>query len=247
MAILTNKTAFITGGTRGIGRAITELFAAEGAKVFFTGTNPEKVAEAASEIAAQCGVEPSMVNGIALDVRDVAAVNAALTSCGAVDVLVNNAGITRDNLMMRMSDDEWDDVLATDLKGVFNCMRAVARPMLKARCGHIVNIASVSGILGNAGQCNYSAAKAGVIGLTKAMAREFGSRGITVNAIAPGFVDTDMTSGLKQDLREKAVAQIPLGRMGKPSDIAQAALFLASDASAYITGQCLVVDGGLAM
>ena len=251
--VLEGQNAIVTGGTRGIGRAIAAEFLRRGATVAITGTDAARTAAAAAELAQECGVASGRCIALPVDVRDTAAVAAAFDGLlrgafgGRVDILVNNAGVTRDNLLMRMSEEEWDTVVDTDLKGVFNCIKAVSRAMLKAHAGRIVNIASVVGLMGNPGQANYAAAKAGVIGLTKAVARELASRKITVNAIAPGFVETAMTDALPEAAREKLSAQIPLGCIAQPQEIAAAALFLASPAAGYVTGQCLAVDGGLAM
>ena len=252
MGILSGQTAVVTGGTRGIGRAIVKAFLQEGAKVAFFGTKLESAQAVAKELAAECGVDEAMVAGYACDIKDTAAVMAAFDTAlaalgGNVDILVNNAGITRDNLVMRLPEADWDAVIDTDLKGVYNCIHAAVRPMLKARKGRIINISSIVGIMGNAGQANYAAAKAGVIGMTKAVARELASRSITVNAVAPGFVQTAMTDVLPDALKESLKTQIPLGRIAQPEEIAAAVLFFASPAAAYVTGQVLAVDGGMAM
>ena len=247
-----NKNVIVTGGTRGIGRAIAAAFLKSGANVAITGTDDTKTKAAAAELAAECQVAPERVSGYGVDVKNTAAVNDAFAGIVAafgdrLDILVNNAGVTRDNLVLRLTEDDWDTVIDTDLKGVFNCIRAVARTMVSARSGRIINISSVVGIMGNAGQANYSAAKAGVIGMTKTVARELASRHITVNAIAPGFVETAMTDVLPEEIKQKLKAQIPMRRIASPEEIASAVLFLASDGASYITGQCLAVDGGLAM
>ncbi len=252
MGILSGQNAIVTGGTRGIGRAIVKAFLNEGARVALFGTRLESAQAAAAELATECGVAPEMVAGYACDIKDTTAVQAAFDAVLAtfenkLDILVNNAGITKDNLIMRLPEADWDAVIDTDLKGVYNCIRAAVRPMLKTRGGHIVNISSIVGVMGNAGQANYAAAKAGVIGMTKAVARELASRSITVNAVAPGFVETAMTDVLPEALKEKLKTQIPLGRIAQPEEIASAVLFLASPAAAYITGQVLSVDGGMAM
>lgn len=252
MGILTGQNAIVTGGTRGIGRAIVKALLKEGARVALFGTRLESAQAAATELAVECGVASEMVAGYACDIKDTTAVQASFDAVLAtfenkLDILVNNAGITKDNLVMRLPEADWDAVIDTDLKGVYNCIRAAVRPMLKTRGGHIVNISSVVGIMGNAGQANYAAAKAGVIGMTKAVARELASRSITVNAVAPGFVETAMTDVLPEALKEKLKTQIPLGRIAQPEEIASAVLFLASPAAAYITGQVLAVDGGMAM
>ncbi len=247
MSQLTNQIAVVTGAGRGIGRAIALKFAAEGADVVVvsrTSENSEKVAAEIRALGRKAWAH-------ALDVSDATSVTAAaekiLADCGRVDVLVNNAGVTRDNLLMRMSEAEWDTVLDTNLKGAFLVTKAFSRTMLKQRSGRIINIASVVGIIGNAGQANYSASKAGLIGFTKSCARELASRGITVNAIAPGFIETDMTSELKPEQREALLKQIPLASFGQADDIAATALHLASASGRYITGQVLAVDGGMVM
>jgi len=245
---LKDKVAIVTGSARGIGRAIAETLAARGADVVVADLRAELAAATAQEIAAASG---RRVTAIAVDVSDSASVKAmvdqALADFGHVDILVNNAGLTRDNLIMRMEEADWDLVLGINLKGVFNCSKAIARPMMKQRQGRIINISSVSGLAGQAGQANYSASKAGVIGLTKALARELGSRQITVNAVAPGFIPTDLTKDLPAELKESSLKAIPLGRWGTPQEIASAVAFLASDEAAYITGHVLSVDGGMVM
>lgn len=247
MKQLENQIAVVTGAGRGIGRAIALKFAAEGADVVCvsrTVENSEKVASEVRTLGRKAWAH-------ALDVADSAAVSASgekiLAEAGRVDILVNNAGVTRDGLLMRMSDADWDAVLNTNLKGAFLITKAFSRVMLKQRSGRIINITSVIGLIGNAGQCNYAASKAGLIGFTQSAAREFGSRSITVNAIAPGFTETDMTADFKEPMRAELLRQIPLGCFGQPEDIANAALFLASPAARYITGQVLTVDGGMVM
>lgn len=252
MANLSGKNAIVTGGTRGIGRAIAKSFLESGARVAIIGTNPEGVSKAVSELCAECGVPADAVAGRACDIKDTQAVQAAIDELvagfgGKLDILVNNAGITRDNLVMRLPEADWDAVIDTNLKGVYNCIRACVRPMIRARSGRIVNISSIVGITGNAGQANYAAAKAGIIGMTKSVARELASRGITVNAVAPGFVETAMTDALPEHAREKLLGEIPMGRIAQPGEIAAAVLFLASPDASYVTGQVLAVDGGLAM
>ncbi|MCI9633937.1 MAG: 3-oxoacyl-[acyl-carrier-protein] reductase [Ruminococcus sp.] len=246
--LLEGQTAVVTGASRGIGRAIALRFASEGALVAVNYQGSKERAEAVK-------AEIEELGGTALlyqcNVADFAAceefLKAVTEQTGRLDILVNNAGITRDGLLMRMSEEDYDAVLNTNLKGTFNCIRFASRQMLRQKSGRIINISSVSGVLGNAGQANYSASKAGIIGLTKSAARELASRGITVNAIAPGFVNTEMTEGLSEKVKEGAVAQIPLGKFGEPEDIAEAALFLASKGAGYMTGQVLHVDGGMAM
>ena len=244
---LTNQIAVVTGAGRGIGRAIALKFAAEGADVVCVSRTPENSEKVAAEIRAL----GRKAWAHAMDVADATAVNATaekiLVECGRVDILVNNAGVTRDNLLMRMSEAEWDAVLNTNLKGAFLFTKAFSRALIKQRSGRIINVASVIGLIGNAGQSNYAASKAGLIGFTKSVARELASRGITANVLAPGFIETDMTSGLKEELRADVLKQIPLGSFGQPDDIANAAVFLASPAARYITGQVLAVDGGMVM
>lgn len=248
MSKLAGKTAIITGASRGIGAEIARKFAADGAKVVVNYSGSQEKAEAVvAEIQANGG-EAIAVKANVSDAESVKAmVDETMKAFGSVDILVNNAGITRDNLMMRMKDDEWDDVINTNLKGVFVCTKAVTRQMMKQRAGRIINIASIVGVMGNAGQANYVASKAGVIGLTKTTARELASRGITANAVAPGFITTDMTDQLTDEVQKAMLGQIPLGRFGAPEDVAKAALFLASDDASYMTGQTLHLDGGMVM
>ncbi len=244
---LANQIAVVTGAGRGIGRAIALKFAAEGADVACVSRTPENSEKVAAEIRALGRKAWAQ----AVDVADANAVTAAaekiLAECGRVDILVNNAGVTRDNLLMRMSEAEWDAVLNTNLKGAFLVTKAFSRALIKQRSGRIINVASVVGLIGNAGQCNYAASKAGLIGFTKSVARELASRGITANVLAPGFIETDMTAGLKEELRADVLKQIPLGSFGQSDDIANAAVFLAGPAARYITGQVLAVDGGMVM
>lgn len=241
---LTGQTAFVTGSTRGIGRAVAGALHAAGAKVAIVGRDEVR----AKAVAAELG-ERSM--GVATDVGTAAAVEKAIASIeqglGPVDILVNNAGITRDNLLIRMSEEEWADVLQANLTGAFHTTRAVLKGMMKRKRGRIINVASIIGLTGNKGQANYAASKAGLIGFTKSVAKEYGSRNILVNAVAPGFIDTDMTGGLPPEARAAMLGGITLGRFGRPEDVAGAVLFLASDLAGYITGQVLVVDGGLAV
>ena len=244
--MLKNKIALITGAGRGIGRAIAIALAKEGAEVVINYNGSEERAKEVKQTIEENGGKASIYK---CNVRDFAACEAMIKDIvkeyGHLDILVNNAGITKDGLIMKMKEEDFDSVLNVNLKGTFNTIRHSARQMLKQRSGKIINISSVSGILGNVGQANYAASKAGVIGLTKTMARELGSRGITVNAIAPGFVDTEMTEVLSEEIRENACKQIILGRFGKPEDIANTAVFLASDEADYITGQVISVDGGM--
>lgn len=245
---LSGKTALVTGASRGIGRSIALALAEAGANVAVNYAGSEAAAaEVAEQIRAK-GVEAITIqaNVGRADEAD-RLIKDVIDAWGKIDILVNNAGITRDNLIMRMKEEEFDQVIETNLKGVFNCLKAVTRPMMKQRFGRIINISSVVGVLGNAGQANYVAAKAGVIGLTKSSAKELASRGITVNCVAPGFIDTDMTQVLSDDLRDSMLGGIPLARLGRPEEIANVVLFLASDASSYMTGQTLHVDGGMYM
>lgn len=241
------KVVLVTGGAQGIGREIAMAFAKEGADVVISDVDLEKAKETSAEI------EGLRTRSLALemDVTSFSKVeevlNLILDKFTKVDILVNNAGITKDNLLLRMSDAEWDAVINVNLKGAFNCTKAVTRPMLKKRSGKIINIASIIGIIGNPGQINYAASKAGIIALTKTTAKELASRNINVNAIAPGFIQTQMTDKLSEDVKQKMKAAIPLGKLGQPSDVACACLFLASEEAAYITGQTLIVDGGMVM
>lgn len=246
--MLTGKVALVTGAGRGIGRQIALTLAAQNAFVIvnYNGSK-DKAEETVSEIKAAGGDAVSYKCNVSDFEECQQMITAIIKEYKHIDILVNNAGITRDGLIMKMSEDDYDAVIDTNLKGTFNTIRHMSRYFLKQKSGRIINISSVSGILGNAGQANYSASKAGVIGLTKAVARELASRGITVNAVAPGFVDTDMTDALSDSAKENLISQIPLGRTGKPQDIANAVLFLASDAAGYITGQVLSVDGGMAI
>jgi 3-oxoacyl-[acyl-carrier protein] reductase len=237
----------VTGAGRGIGRAVALAYAKMGADVVCVSRTEENSAKVAAEVEAI----GRRAWAVAVDVSDTAAVDAAakgiLESTGRIDILVNNAGVTRDNLLMRMSEEEWDTVIDTNLKGAFNFTKALTRPFIKQRSGRIINIASVIGLIGNAGQSNYAASKAALIGFTKSIAKELATRGITVNAIAPGFIETDMTAALSEKMREGILGNVPLERFGSPDDIAHAAVFLAMEPSGYITGQVLTVDGGMVM
>jgi 3-oxoacyl-[acyl-carrier protein] reductase len=244
---LKDKVALVTGGAQGIGRDIALAFAREGADIVVGDVNMDKALETQKEIESlgrRC-------LALQLDVTNYAKVeeviNKILDKFTKVDILVNNAGITKDNLLLRMSEAEWDAVLNVNLKGVFNCTKAASRVMIKQRSGKIVNIASIIGIIGNAGQANYSASKGGIIALTKTTAKELASRNINVNAVAPGFIQTDMTAKLSENVRQKMLEAIPLGRFGSPADVANLCLFLASEESSYINGQTIVVDGGMVM
>jgi 3-oxoacyl-[acyl-carrier protein] reductase len=241
---LSGKNALVTGSTRGIGHAIAQTLSAAGARVAIVGRDKTKADAVALEIG-------NSAQGFACDVADPAAVTQLVAEVekafGSVDILVNNAGLTRDNLLMRLKDEDWDAVLNANLRGAFAAMRAATRGMMKKRWGRVINIASVVGLTGNKGQANYAASKAGLIGLTKAVAKELASRNVLINAIAPGFIETDMTAALTADARSALVAQIPLEKLGTPQDVAHAVAFLASDFASYITGQVLVVDGGMVM
>jgi len=241
---LTGRTALVTGSTRGIGRAIAETLTAAGARVAVVGRDAARAEEAAAAIGGGA-------IGFACDVADPASVTALVEQVekafGQIDILVNNAGLTRDNILFRIKDDDWDAVLDANLRGAFVAIRAVARGMMKRRWGRIINIASVVGITGNKGQSNYAASKAGLIGLTKSVAKELGSRNILVNAVAPGYIETDMTAAMTNEARTALSGMIPLERLGTPSDIAATVTFLASEHASYITGQVLVVDGGMVM
>lgn len=244
---LEGKVAIVTGAGRGIGRCIALTLAREGADIVIADYVPEAAADAAEEIKS-LGRKAIAVQGSVAVLADCEAlVQQALDNFGKIDILVNNAGITRDALIPRMSEQDWDMVIDTNLKGTFNCIKAVTKTMLKQRSGKIVNMASVMGIIGNPGQANYSASKAGVIALTKTTAKEFGSRGINVNAIAPGFIQTAMTDVLAENVRENIAKQIPLQKLGTPDDVAKLVLFLCTDDSSYITGQVINVDGGMVM
>jgi 3-oxoacyl-[acyl-carrier protein] reductase len=248
LTTIEGRIAVVTGAARGIGRAIAETLAGRGADLVIADLNFEQAETTAQELAESSGRRtlPVRVN-VAESASAKAMVDQAVEHFGRVDILVNNAGVTRDTLLMRMDEADWDFVLNINLKGAFNCSKAVIRPMMKQRYGRIVNISSVSGLIGQAGQANYSASKAGLLGLTKAMAREVASRGITVNAVAPGLVPTTLTEDLPEEVREYILRITPAGRLGKPEEIAYAVAFFASDEASYITGQVLAVDGGMVM
>jgi 3-oxoacyl-[acyl-carrier protein] reductase len=254
MAEESKRVVVVTGGSRGIGRAICQSFAAPGAHLFFnyySPADPEGEAAAAAETVEALTRAGAAATSICANVAEKSEVvdffNQVQEGAGRIDVLVNNAGITRDSLLVRMKEDQWDAVLAVNLKGPFLCTQLAAKTMMKQRSGCIINIASVSGVVGNVGQVNYAAAKSGLIGLTKTAAREYAARGVTVNAVAPGFIETDMTANLPEKVREGMLAQIPLGRAGSPEDVAGAVNFLASDAASYLTGQVIHVSGGMYM
>jgi 3-oxoacyl-[acyl-carrier protein] reductase len=244
----TNRTALVTGAARGIGRSIALALAQPGLTIYLNDVAlGEEATRTAQEVEAQ-GAATRLVEFNVAEADSVSqGIDHIIKESGRLDILVNNAGITRDNLIMRMKEAEWDAVLSVNLKGAFNCIRAVSKPMVKQRAGRIINISSVVGVMGNAGQANYVASKAGLIGLTKTVARELASRNITVNAVAPGFIQTEMTEALPEATKQLMLAQIPLGRFGTAKEVAQAVAFLASDAAAYITGQVIHVNGGMLM
>lgn len=244
---LKDKVALITGGARGIGRAIALTFAREGADIVVADVNLEIAQKTASEIESlgrkALALEMDVTNYDLVE----AGINKILDKMGKVDILVNNAGITKDNLLLRMSQADWDAVINVNLKGTFNCIKAVSRPMVKQRSGRIISIASIIGLMGNPGQANYAASKAGIIALTKTVAKELASRNINANAVAPGFIQTEMTAKLSEEIKQKMLEAIPLGKLGTPEDVANVCLFLASQESSYITGQTITIDGGMVM
>lgn len=247
MLRLQDKVALVTGGSRGIGKAIVMRFAHEGANVVLTGRNLEAAEKVAEEIRQEGGHATALAVNATVVTEVDGAIKTIVDKFGRLDILVNNAGITRDNILLRMRDDEWNDVIATNLTGYFNHIRAASKVMVKQRSGKIINLTSIVAQMGNRGQANYSAAKAGVIGLTKSVARELASRNIQVNAVAPGFIDTDLTSGLAEAVKDSLLQSVPLGRIGTPDEVAGLILFLASADADYITGQVLNIDGGLVM
>ncbi len=242
------RTVIVTGGSKGIGKAICLAFTAPDTQIFFNYSSDISAAEATVKMIGEAGGQASGIKANVSVEKEVSEfIEQVMSQTGRIDVLVNNAGITKDGLLVRMKEKDWDDVIDTNLKGVFLCSKLVAKPMIKQHSGRIINITSVVGAMGNPGQANYVASKAGIIGLTKALARELASRNITVNAVAPGYVDTEMTAGLSDKAKEAMTAQIPLGRVAKPEEIASAVGFLASDKAAYITGQVIHVNGGMYM
>ena len=242
------RVALVTGGGRGIGRAIAVRLAKGGTKVAISYRANDEAAGETAKLVREAGAECELFKGDVASSEDVAALFKGVTEAfGPVEILVNNAGTTRDNIMMRMKDAEFDDVVQTNLKGTYLCTRAVLRGMVRARWGRIVNVSSVVGLLGNAGQANYAASKAGIIGLTKSVAREVANRGITANAVAPGYVETELTGGLSEEIKGRILGQVPVGRFGEPEEIAEVVAFLAGDGAAYVTGQTIAVDGGMVM
>ena len=242
------RVALVTGGGRGIGRAIAVRLAQEGARVAISYRSNDAAAEETAELVRQAGVECETFKGDVASPEDVEALMKGVGEAfGSVEILVNNAGTTRDNILLRMKDAEFDEVLATNLKGTYLCTRTVLRGMVRARWGRIVNISSVVGLLGNAGQANYAASKAGIIGLTKSVAREVAGRGITANVVAPGYVETELTGVLPEKIKEQILDQVPVGRFGEPEEIAEVVAFLAGERAAYVTGQTIAVDGGIVM
>jgi len=242
------RVAIVTGGGRGIGRAIAVRIAREGANVAISYRSNDSAAEETAKAVREAGTKCEVFKGNVASPGDVEALFKGVSDAfGRVDILVNNAGITRDNLMMRMKEDEFDDVLQTNLKGTYLCTRAALRPMVRARWGRIVSMSSVVGLVGNAGQANYAASKAGIIGFTKSVAREVAQRGITVNAVAPGYVETELTGTLPEDVKDRIKAQVPMGRFGEAEEVAEVVAFLAGEDAGYVTGQTIAVDGGMTM
>ncbi|HLL98042.1 MAG TPA: 3-oxoacyl-[acyl-carrier-protein] reductase [Rubrobacteraceae bacterium] len=242
------RVAIVTGGTRGIGRAIALRLAAEGANVAVSYRSNNDVAEETAEAVRAVGVECELFKGDVASPEDVQALFKGVSDVfGRVDILINNAGITRDNIMMRMKEDEFDEVLRTNLGGTYLCTRAALRPMVRARWGRIVNVSSVVGLVGNAGQANYAASKAGIIGFTKSVAREVAQRGITANAVAPGYVETELTGRLPEEVKDRIRSQVPMGRFGEAEEVAEVVAFLAGEGAGYVTGQTIAVDGGMTM
>ena len=240
--------AVVTGGGRGIGRAVALRLANEGADVAISYRSNDETAEAAAEEVRATGVRCEIFKGDVAAPDDVAALIKGVNEAfGRIDILVNNAGLTRDNLMMRMKEEEFDEVIGTNLKGTYLCTRAVLRPMIRARWGRIVNVSSVVGLVGNAGQANYAASKAGIIGFTKSVAREVAQRNITANVVAPGYVETELTGGLSEEIKDQILAQVPLGRFGEAGEVAEVVAFLAGEGAGYVTGQTVAVDGGMTM
>ena len=244
---LTDKVAIVTGASRGIGEAIAKQLSSCGAKIILIARNSDQLVAVEETIILKGGIAESMVGDVSNLNSFSEIVANTIDKWGRIDILVNNAGIARDNIIMRMKEDDWDSVMNINLKGCFNGIKSVARPMIKNKAGRIINITSVIGQIGNAGQSNYAASKAGIMGLTKSMAKELGSRNITVNAVAPGYITTDMTNELNDEVKEQMKSSIPLGRLGTPDDVANLVCFLASDEAGYITGQTFNVDGGMVM
>jgi 3-oxoacyl-[acyl-carrier protein] reductase len=246
--IESGRVGIVTGGGRGIGRAVAVRLAEEGANLVISYRSNDEAAEEAAERVHEAGVKCELFKGDVSSLEEVEALFKGVSDAfGRVDILVNNAGITRDNLMMRMKEEEFDEVLRTNLKGAYLCTRAALRPMIRARWGRIVNVSSVVGLVGNAGQANYAASKAGIIGLTKSVAREVAQRGITVNAVAPGYVETELTGSLPEEVKDQIRGQVPMGRFGEPQEVAEVVAFLAGEGAGYLTGQTIAVDGGMTM